>query len=167
MLSEGRHPWGYLDQTSSASAHRSGVVSHRLVVFAPGTNAAERRILMAYRQWPLVGGLGALVTAMVLAPVASWAALVGMLGLYVAGCMVLARVSRELRRACRSVSASSMVVGTTLHRAGDARTLGACRAALLALEKRKDRGEIGEVEFEAGWGQVYATITAAGQPSVR
>jgi hypothetical protein len=158
IVLEGRHRWGYADRTLAASANRSGVSGQKLVVYPPGTNTPERRLLMAYRQWPVYGGLASLAVALVLTPTTPGFALGGMLALYLTGFAVLSGLTRRLRRACRVVQSSTVMLGGTLRMLGDARILEACLSSLTVLERRREDGEIGEAEFELGWGQVYDAL---------
>ncbi|MFF1635228.1 DUF6611 family protein [Leifsonia sp. NPDC058248] len=160
VVLEGRHRWGYADRTLAASANRSGVSGQRLVVYPPGTNTRERRLLMAHRQWPVYGGLASLAVALVLSPATPGLALAGMLGLYVVGFAVLSRLTRRLRQACRSVQSSTVMLGGTIRMLGEPRILDACLVSLTVLEGRRDDGEIGEAEFELGWGEVYEALGA-------
>lgn len=61
-LLDGDHPWGWFDATVS----RYGVRRYRLIVYPPGSSAADRRLARLWRGWPTTGaGLG-LLAVMVL-----------------------------------------------------------------------------------------------------
>lgn len=154
-LLEGAYRWGRFEESTALFTARTGVCVRQLVVYAPGTDAADRRILMLWRSWPLVGGALAFAVALALAPVAPLAALVGMLAVYLGGLAVVGRRSRRARHACRSLKASSVQPSTGVETVGDEEALEAAFAELALLESLRDRGRIDEIGFEFGWARVY------------
>jgi hypothetical protein len=63
-LLDGGHTWGALD----ISPTRYGVTRYRLVVFPPGISADDRRLLRAWRTWPVWGTATFLALEMLLVP---------------------------------------------------------------------------------------------------
>lgn len=161
-LLEGEHRWGRLEESSALFTARTGVRVRRLVVYAPGADAADRRILTLWRSWPAVGGALAFAVALGLAPTAPAAALAGMLAVYVGGIVMVARRSRRARRACRSVKCSSVQLSTGEETLGDEDRLDEAFAELVLLERLRDRGRITEVGFELGWARVYDSLGTRG-----
>jgi hypothetical protein len=154
-LLEGEHRWGRIEESSALFVGRTGVCARRLVVYAPGTDAADRRILTLWRSWPVVGGALAFAVALALAPAAPVAALIGMLTVYLGGLGVVGMRSRRARRGCRSVRSSSVDLSTGREVVGDEELLDSCAAELRRLEHLRDSGRIDEVAFEFGWARVH------------
>jgi hypothetical protein len=61
-LLDGARPWGFFD----VMVGRYGLQRYRLVVFPPGINVADRRLLRLWRAWPVGGGLLAVLVAMLI-----------------------------------------------------------------------------------------------------
>ncbi|MFF2050442.1 DUF6611 family protein [Leifsonia sp. NPDC058194] len=154
-LLEGEHRWGRLEESSALFTARTGVCTRRLVVYAPGADAGDRRILTLWRSWPAVGGGLAFAVALGLAPVAPVAALAGMLAVYVGGLLLVARRSRRARSGCRSVKCSRVQLATGWESVGDEEALEEAVAELTLLERLRDSGRIGEIGFELGWARVH------------
>lgn len=154
-LLEGEHRWGRLEESSALFTARTGVCVRRLVVYAPGADATDRRLLTLWRSWPAVGGALAFAVALGLAPIAPIAALVGMLGVYVGGLLLVARRSRRARRGCRTVKCSRVQLTTGWESLGDEDALERAVAELTLLEHLREHGRIGEVGFELGWARVH------------
>jgi hypothetical protein len=152
---EGAHSWGWFEETSALYTARTGVSARRLVVYPPGTSSAERRAIVFRRRWPTVGGLLALVPALVLAPAPAVAAIGAMVAVYVAGFLVAAVATRRVWRECHVIRCSTVAVGEQYEAYGDERLVTASLASLLALERARDEGRIDEVGFELGWSRVY------------
>ena len=159
-LLEGPHDWGFFEETSTLYAARTGIRARRLVVFPPGTSAAERRALVLRRRWPTAGGIVALLAALVAAPVSSTAALAAMLTVYVSGCIVGVVSTRRIWRSRSELRCSSVRFAETWETYGEPLAVEESLAALLALERARDAGRIDEVGFELGWGRVYEAADA-------
>lgn len=133
----------------------------RLVVFPPGTDDRERRALVLRHRWPVLGGMLALLTAMLVSPVSSDLALWSMLLVYAGGFVVAFALTRRTRRACRSIASSRILVGDEVAVVGDEALLERCAATLSSLERRRDAGLLSEVGFELGWAEVYDLLEPA------
>ncbi|MBW0013728.1 DUF6611 family protein [Mycobacterium sp.] len=59
-LLDGAHPWGFYD----AAVGRYGVRRYRLIVYPPGSTAADRRLARLWRGWPTTGAVLALVAVL-------------------------------------------------------------------------------------------------------
>lgn len=154
-LLEGAYRWGRIEESTALFTARTGVCVRRLVVYAPGSDAADRRILTLWRSWPVVGGALAFAVALALAPVAPPAALVGMLAVYIGGLAIVGRLSKRARHGCRSLKSSSVQLTTGVETIGDEEQLEEAFAELALLESLRDRGRLDEVGFELGWARVY------------
>lgn len=154
-LLEGAHRWGFFEESPTLYTVRTGVCARRLVVYPPGASAGERRALVFRRRWPTAGGMLALLTAMVAAPASPAAAIAAMLVVYGAGFVVAVVVTRGVWRSCRELRCSTVRLGELVETRGDARSVEACLAGLLALERARAAGRIDEVGFERGWWRIY------------
>ncbi len=61
-LLEGAHPWGFSDATIS----RYGVRRYRLIIYPPGTTAADRQLARLWRGWPITAAVLGLLAVMLL-----------------------------------------------------------------------------------------------------
>ncbi|MEN2742215.1 DUF6611 family protein [Microbacterium sp. X-17] len=152
---EGAHRWGWFEETSALYTARTGVCARRLFLYPPGTTSAERRAIVFRRRWPTVGGLLALLPALVLAPAPAVTAIGALVAVYLAGFIVAAVLTRRVWRECRVIRCSTVAVGDRYETYGDEHLVTASLASLLALERARDEGRIDEVGFELGWSRVY------------
>lgn len=102
----------------------------------------------------------ALLVSLVAAPASSVVALAAMVGVYAAGFVVGAVVTRGVQHVCRELRCSTVRYGETSETYGDAEGVEMCLAALLALERARAVGRIDEVGFELGWGRIYEETDA-------
>ncbi len=158
---EGPHRWGRYERSATAFTARTGVCERRLTVYAPGATSADRRLVTLWHTWPLVGGALAFAVALLLAPVAPIAALVGMLTLYLGGLALVARRSRRARAGSRVIRCSTVTLSTGREAIGDARLLDDALAELLRLERLREAGRIDEIAFELGWARVHDRLSAS------
>ena len=66
-LLDGAHPWGSFD----ATVGRYGVRRYRLIIYPPGTSAADRQLARLWRGWPVSGAALGLLAVMLLGNVAA------------------------------------------------------------------------------------------------
>jgi hypothetical protein len=66
-LLDGAHQWGSFD----AAVGRYGVRRYRLIIYPPGSNAADRRLARLWRGWPLTGAVLGLLAIMLLGNMAA------------------------------------------------------------------------------------------------
>ena len=161
-LLEGPHRWG----TYEINAGRAGVVHYRLAVYPPGTNAIERRALARAREWPIVGGVGALVAIIVFGgTVGPVPLMTAVMAIYVAGIAWTRSRTRHLRRAVRVADAVVVNDGGRNVSRGELSLILTSIASLRALDENSARPN--EVAYEARWAEVYRTIGEFSAGSIR
>lgn len=152
LVLNGRHDWGSLD----ISPTRHGVTRYRLVVFPPGIDIVERRLLRAWRAWPTWGAVLWLVSQIVLgAALSPGAAFATSTIAYLAsGLFLLARVA-ELRSRVRSLSVVLVAGYADERSAAMFVELKSLVAALGLADSQRDRGQSSQADHESTWWQVY------------
>lgn len=152
LVLNGRHDWGSLD----ISPTRHGVTRYRLVVFPPGIDMVERRLLRAWRAWPTWGAVLWLVSLIVLdAALSPGAAFATSTIAYLAsGLFLLARVA-ELRSRVRSLSVVRIAGYADERSAARFVELKSLVAALGLADSQRDRGQSSPADHESTWWQVY------------
>jgi hypothetical protein len=78
--------------------------------------------------------------------------------IYLLGFWVGARLTRDLRRRSRTITASTVFVAGELTEFGDVELLKETRARLGDLELRRVHGDIDPIHYEAEWADVYSSI---------
>ncbi len=155
---EGPHDWGHYE----ASTSRSGATHFRLLIFPPGTNAAERRAFARARDWPLVGAIVALVWLSVAGDeVHPLVATVIALAVYTAGILATRWRTRAFRARVRRVHAVRFFDGVAMTTRGDLRLLQRAAVELHALDVDADSGELDRVAYEARWSAIYDRVDAS------
>jgi hypothetical protein len=135
---------------------RAGIVHHRLVLFPPGTDSRERRLLRAWLAWPLTGTAAALAAVMVLpvwlpGPVAVLAAA----SAWGVGYLSLRHAVRRQRGAVLLLDAEyAPATGTRAERARCHR-LQSIASTLALAQHAYGHGALSPVEFEALWSRMY------------
>lgn len=118
-LLEGSHPWG----SYQVNVSRSGVVHHRLTVYPPGANSAERRALAGARDWPVAGALGALLAIIGLGrSIGSLLLLSCVTVVYLLGIVWTRLRIRRLRLAVRTIDAVNVHNGARTSRGASSRS---------------------------------------------
>jgi hypothetical protein len=159
---EGPHPWG----SYQVNAGRSGVIHYRLTVYAPGTNAAERRVLARARDWPIVGAVGALLAIVVLGKtVGSLPVMTCVVAAYVLGIAWTRVRSRALRSAVRTVDAVKVHDGVRNVSRGELSLIVDSIASLRALDENS--AGLTAVDYEARWAEIYRSLDAESGSLVR
>lgn len=149
---DGRHVWGSLE----VSPPRYGVARYRLVVFPPGIDTNDRRLLRVWRAWPTWGAVGWLAIQIVLngllAPGTAFgvptAAYLG------AGIFLFTRVG-ELRGQVRTLNITRIAGYADQHAAAMFVKLEALVAVLCRADDECDAGQWSRADHEAAWWQVY------------
>ena len=157
-LLDGAHPWGSFD----ATVGRYGIQRYRLIVYPPGSTAADRRLARLWRGWPITGAVLALLAFMlfgnVVAPPTTVLeyAVAGYVGI---GALLFLRAG-PVRVRVRSMSIILMPKGA------DVREL--CRYAewrmlvhmLTTADRMQATGATSLVEHEASWWKAYDRLGA-------
>lgn len=163
-LSEGRAPWGTLDISPASRGIWQRV---RLTVYPPGITRAERRALHFGHTWPVAGGILCLFGLVFLSSEGPVLGLATVLSAYVAGFVVAARLTRDLRSRSRSLTVASECVGGELREFGDVHLLRASATRLMDLEARRRAGLVDPIAYEAEWTDVYLTLPAETVPALQ
>ncbi|MET0699596.1 MAG: DUF6611 family protein [Mycobacterium sp.] len=161
---DGQREWGSVE----VSPTRYGVTRYRLVLFPPGIDHIERRLLRTWRAWPTWGalvwlavqiGLGAFVTP-------ATAFVVSVIAYLGAGIMLFTRVA-ELRSRVKTLNVVRMAGYTDEHAAEAFATLKQVLAALCRADDDRAAGRLSPAEHEALWWQVYDQLDPADTHSSR
>ncbi|MCU1529152.1 MAG: hypothetical protein JWP75_2915 [Frondihabitans sp.] len=149
---EGPHQWGGIDVSPGG---RGGWRRTRLVVFPPGTNAAERRRLSVWRAWPVVGAFLAILVLVALAPLPQLVSFSGAAVFYLLGFVGAAFLTRRIRSRVRTLAVSVVAVGGGVTCNGDARLLQEIVNAFADLDDDANAGHLSPVAYEARWADLY------------
>jgi hypothetical protein len=149
---DGQHDWGSLE----TSPPRNGVSRFRLVVYPPGIDGVDRRLLRIWRAWPTWGALiwlavqialGALLTPLTAFAVSTIA--------YVGGGIVLFGLIAELRTRVRTLTVVRMAGYSDEHSKATFVELNTLVSVLWLADTERDSGRWSPAEHEAAWWQVY------------
>jgi hypothetical protein len=152
--------WGSFDAYPS----RYGVARYRLVVFPPGITAGERRLVRAWRSWPMwgaalwvllqIGGESAGMSETALIAGSMICIALGALAFVLAG---------DTRERVRTLSAMTMAGHT-----GVDRRYSMLRVLARALDQADldlEEGRLSPLQHEARWWQVYDVLDAMTSPA--
>ncbi|WP_043709813.1 DUF6611 family protein [Leifsonia aquatica] len=156
-LLEGRTPWGTLDVSPASRGIWQRV---RLTVYPPGITHGQRRLLHLSHTWPVGGGIVCLFSLVFLSDKGPVLSLVTVLSVYVAGFLVLRRLTRDLRAQSRTVTVASEYIGGELREFGNVHLFRAAATRLMDLETRRRTGLLDPVRYEAEWTDVYDSLPA-------
>jgi hypothetical protein len=154
-VTEGPHRWGGLDVNPGG---RGGWSRTRLVVYPPGTNAAERRRLSAWRAWPVLGAFLAILMLVALASLPQLVSFFGAVAFYVLGFVATGVWTRRLRPRIRTLTTSVVTVGGGITCYGDVRLLHRIANDFVELDDDVAAGRVSPVEYEARWAELYARV---------
>jgi len=151
--------WGSLEVSDPTSARRSGMTRYRLEIFPPGTNYAERRQLIRFRQWRLWGAFAALTGAFLVGSIGSgWQVPLYIAATYIAGLMLGLQMTQRLRKAIHTVSAATIRVGGSPYVEGDLNLLENCVNEFERLDRERAENRVDPVEYESVWTNLYARL---------
>ncbi|MCM3521666.1 DUF6611 family protein [Curtobacterium sp. P97] len=161
----GWHPWGRCTVQPVSRALWSG---RTLEVHAPGTTAGELLLLRALQVWGAGGALVAVGLVAAFHRVPAVGVVVAVL-VYVAGFVLLTRVTRRVRPGVRRLTITVFHGNGQPEVHGDVRLLEASLDLLCLVEDAVRRGQVSRVEYEQVWGQVWRAmpepaVRAAGRP---
>ena len=152
--------WGSFDAYPS----RYGVTRYRLVVFPPGITAGERRMLRAWRSWPMWGA--ALWVGLQIggesAGMPETALIAGSMICIALGALTFA-LAGETRMRVRTLCTMTMAG----HDGAD-RTYSMLRVLARALDRADldvEEGRLSPLQHEARWWQVYDVVDAMTRPA--
>ena len=156
-LLDGERAWGSVDTWHA----RHGMTRHRLVVFPPGTNLAERRRLRLWRGWPLWGAALWIVSEVVLsnqlAPIPAVAASTSIYLLSGYCAFVMAGTPRTQIRVEVAITMSDLPdLGAEARR----ENIGRHAKLLVDADKRLATRHITAAEHEMIWSEVYRQLPA-------
>ncbi len=158
---EGRYVWGYIE---IGALGRGAWMRERLTLLPPGTDASERRALTVYRNWPVIGAIGALLLMLVfgdrLAPPIAFVAAFATYGFVT---WMIARATRRRRRESIRLVAVTVAVGGGVERLGNVDTLRCTKATLADLDRRSAMREITPAQYENEWATLYWALDAQRQ----
>ncbi|MDR3662500.1 MAG: hypothetical protein P4L86_19325 [Mycobacterium sp.] len=155
-LLDGDHVWGSL----SVSPTRYGVARYSLVVFPPGIDRDERRLLRAWRAWPTWGATLWLLSLCLLSTPTAWAQFAVPTAVWLGvGAVLFARVAQlrtQVRTRCMTRFASHPD-GQTEAEYAEMKVLV---ATLRSADTLRDQGQLSASGHEAIWWQVYDRLGA-------
>jgi hypothetical protein len=150
---DGDRVWGSL----SVSPTRYGVTRYWFVVFPPGIDASERRLLRAWRAWPTWGSLLWLLSLCLFSPLTMWAqfALPTVVWLSI-GAFLFARVG-GLRTQVRTRCVTRFAGHPDLdeHSAAEYAEIRTLVAILESVDTLRAQGQLSATDHEAIWWRVY------------
>lgn len=150
-LIDGDHPWGSL----SISLTRYGVTRYWLVVYPPGIDRDQRRLLRAWRAWPTWGAILWLSSLCLLSTPISWVEFAVPTVLWLgSGAFLSARVSR-LRAQVRVLCLTRFGSHPDEQSEAGYAELKTLVTMLQSADNLLDQGLLSASGHEAIWWQVY------------
>lgn len=160
-LADGGAPWGTVEVWPASPGLWERV---RLTVFPPGTTRAERRTMQFAHAWPIAGAVAGFVAMVALSGYWPTVSIIVILAAYLGGFWVGARLTHDLRRRSRTITASTVFISGEMKEFGDVRLLKETRTRLANLEILRLRGRIDPIAYEAEWARIYYSLPS-GAPS--
>lgn len=158
----GAHLWG---SYTVRPVGRTLWSSRTLTLHPPGTTSRERALLRAWHGWPVAGSIAVLLL-LALTSSSPLGLFLGV-GAYVAGFVVLGRLTRRVRPRVRTVTVTVFHGGERPETHGDARFLSEALDTLCLLERALCAGHVLPVDFESVWADVYELVPRARTASAR
>lgn len=164
-LLDGMNPWGsFLVQPG-----RYGSTRYQIVVYPPGSTAAQRRRIRLWRGWPLWGALLWLICIIALPRLIDQhtAFVVSTVGCLAAGALVFIRAG-DLRTGTRTLNTTVLDTGLDVTARTTCRRIKSLAATMARADDQLAAGVISPADYEAIWWQVYqgmsVDITHAASP---
>jgi hypothetical protein len=155
-LLDGDYVWGSID----VSLTRYGVTRYRLVVFPPGIDRVERRLLRGLRAWPTWGVALWLLSLCVCSALTPWARFtlpsLAWLGI---GAFLFARAG-ALRARIRVLSVTRVAGLPDPQGAATYAEMNTLVTALRSADHLRDAAGLSTAEHEAVWWQVYERLAS-------
>jgi hypothetical protein len=149
---DGEHVWGSID----ISFRRHGFRSYRLVVFPPGISPSERRYVRMWRAWPTWGLLWWFIllvgSGSVLSP---WAALASSTTVYVAACVVVSALGRNVGSQVRTLRVVEIQGHVDEAWAAKYAVMERMVHLLANVDALREQGRLSVVDHEVTWSRVY------------
>jgi hypothetical protein len=164
-LLDSRRTWGSFDVYPS----RYGITRYRLVIFPPGMSQDERRLLRAWRSWPIWGTVLFLVTQIWLTNTTTtgWA-LSTSTALWLGSGAVTFALSGGTRTRVRTLVAHAMNGVRDDEAANRLAAMRILATVLLAADEQRATGALTELEHESVCWQVYRQMAPHGDvPAVK
>ena len=157
---EGENAWGYFDV---APLSRGLWMRERLTVFPPGTTAAERRAMVRYRNWPVLGAVVALFAMIGFGLVlpASAAFLVAF-ALYGVGILLSARATHRVRKESVRLVVITVAGSGGASSYGNVRSMSTARSAFESLDTRARDEDLTPVQYEREWACIFLALKTQG-----
>jgi hypothetical protein len=132
------------------------VTRYRLVVFPPGIDTVERRLLRAWRAWPAWGAVLWAVSQFVASvALSAGTALVVSTFAYLSSGAILFACVAELGSRVRTLTVVRIAGFTDQHTAARFAELKSLAATLCRADAERDRGDSSPAVQEVVWWQVY------------
>lgn len=130
----------------------------RVTVYPPGTSAEQRRALRFAHGWPITGAIACFIGVVAMSGSSPIVAPIVALVIYLGGLWIGARLTHDVRRDSRTITASTVFIAGEMKEYGDVRLLEETRARLANLERLRLRGRIDPIRYEAEWADVYYSL---------
>ncbi|MEN0071922.1 MAG: DUF6611 family protein [Propionicimonas sp.] len=158
-LLDGERVWGEAEVT----VPRGGVPRYCLVVYRPGIEASDRRLLRLWHRWPLYGGTGFFATALLVAFVlpAPWPLLTA-IGWFLTGFGLLGYLTADERARVRRLSLFDDGDAAGLADAAALARLRCLGELLVAADADLASGRITQVEHALAWSTAYTELSRPG-----
>jgi len=149
------HPWGLLETTVPV---RYGWRSLRLMVYPPGVNAAQRRLLWLDRNIPIIAAILVLAAMLVLVPAVPPLALLLLVPVGAGIIIGVRRLTQRLRLSVRVLSVAQLDIHGSTRTYGDGDLLNRCVDELCDMDRARLADRITPVEYERRWAEVYDAL---------
>lgn len=149
---DGAHPWGAAD----VSADRFGVTRYRLVVYPPGIDRVDRRLVRLWRGWPVWGVLVWIGCEIWLTQIVGpWAALAISTTVALASGALAALLAGDQRAQVRTMAVTVLAGQYDEPSLALRSRIETLAGRLIDADERLRRRTIAPAEHEMAWWRVY------------